>query len=173
MARPNQPDDAGANPEREQPASPIVEPDVQDSKLNLTGEKSIYQRIRLLNPKQRKIVELILAGTSPRQACFDAGFESDGPLKTIRRKMPEIMDRAGLTDQLLVEKHLTPLLSAEEVRFFKSKEDELIETPPQPALDIRLRALDMTFKLRGSYPTPDDQAPAVRDINVNIINVGA
>jgi hypothetical protein len=99
--------------------------------------------------------------------------------------MPEIMDRAGLTEAFLVEQKLRPLLDAEEVRFFKATNaiamidgkatevDDVIETPPRPALDIRLRALDMSFKLRGSYPTPDDAAPAVRDINVNIINVGA
>lgn len=187
MARkPNpEPGDAGANPGHEQSASPVIPPDVQDEKLNLSGEKSIYQRIRLLNEKQRKVVDLILAGVPPNQACHDAGFASLGPLATIKRKMPEIMDRAGLTEAFLVEKKLRPLLDAEEVRFFKATNsiamidgkpvevDAVIETPPRPALDIRLRALDMSFKLRGAYPGPEDGQQPVRDINVNIINVGA
>lgn len=44
-------------------------------------------------------------------------------------------------------KYLLPLLNAKRVQVFNSKALE--------ALDIRLRAPELAFKLKGSYPTAD------------------
>lgn len=75
--------------------------------------------------------------------------------ETIETKAREVMDECGLTDKELIEKHLKPALEARETMFFHTptKEDptrieERIKTAWQP----RIRALDVAFQLRGSYP---------------------
>jgi hypothetical protein len=71
-------------------------------------------------------------------------------LEQIRQKMPEVLDRHGFTDDSLVKKYLSPLLRANETKFFAHK-GIVKETQDVAANDIRLRALDLTFKLKGSY----------------------
>lgn len=176
---------------------PVIPHDVADQALGMTGSRSIHQRIRLLNNQQRLAVELMLAGLEPREALKRAGYASDGPLKTIQSKMPELMARVGLTDEYLINERLKPLLVAEETKFFKTTQDvveiEYVDGAPVKherkelvieqrnviANDIRLRALDMAFKLTGSYAQRNaglDETPGAdgepMKINVNIIHVG-
>lgn len=179
---------------------PIIPHDVADSVLGQTGEKSITQRIRRLNAKQRLVVELMLAGVDPGEACRRAGYASTSAVETIKSKMPELMDRVGLTDEYLINSRLKPLLDAETTKFFQTTQEILdvsardekgnaiemvkrkelvIERENVVAHDIRLKALDMAFKLRGSYAQRNaglDESLGNNDeparINVNVIHVG-
>jgi hypothetical protein len=63
----------------------------------------------------------------------------------------DLLDRYGLTDGILVEKYLKPLLKAKD-------------------LGIRIRALDMAFRLKGLFKA-DAEAP-VTGVRVILIDRG-
>ena len=173
----------------------IIPPDDQDRQLGNSGDDSLFQRVRHLSSQQRQLFDLLCQGVDPGEACAKAGYKTRGAMAILQRKIPDIMDRCGLTDEYLINSRLKPLLDAEETKFFKTsgwvprkdlegekpekQEDleytDLIETPPRPALGIRRDALDMAFKLRGSYARPDrsEEEAGSHDITVQIINVGA
>jgi hypothetical protein len=70
-----------------------------------------------------------------------------------RSSLKSTCDQHGLTDEALIEKHLKPLLQAKETKFFQHK-GRVTDSRQVPAHGIRLNALDMAFRLRGSYAAP-------------------
>jgi hypothetical protein len=77
------------------------------------------------------------------------------------------MDQMGLTDNVLIEKYLVPLLEAEETKFFKEGSKRINVA----ALGIRHTALDTAFKLRGSYAPRDPAEAAQFGIKVVIVDI--
>ena len=153
---------------------------------------------RKLTDRQRKLIEGIVEGKTGHQAALNAGYSPKNPdqsayqaMKNIGERMREVMDRLGLTDEQLIQKHLVPLLEARETKFFafrktvavpatkKRKEAvkivQVIDTREVEALGIRVSALDMAFKLRGDYAPrqleidPDTPIP-VRTIDVSDVS---
>jgi hypothetical protein len=88
-------------------------------------------------------------------------------LKQIQRKVPQIMDEMGLTDHLLIEKYLVPLLDAEETKFFNEGKKRI----NVPALGIRHTALDTAFRLRGSYAPRDPKEAEQFGIKVVVLDI--
>jgi hypothetical protein len=70
------------------------------------------------------------------------------------------MDDVGLTERALIDKHLVPLLNARETRFFQHN-GKVTDLRTVAALGIRKDALDMAFRLRGSYAPKDPQIAAI------------
>jgi hypothetical protein len=119
---------------------------------------------RELTAKQRALVRAltkikhqgkaaIAAGYSPkhaRQSAYQA-------LESIRKTAPELLARHGLDDDSLIDKHLLPLMNAEETKFFtlpvgKGKDRRLqIESRKTANWNARQNGLDMAFKIRGLY----------------------
>lgn len=154
-----------------------------------------------VTPKQAKLVEAIVGGATQKDAAIAAGYSDKNPdqsayqaLRQIGRRMPELMDRLGLTEEALIEKNLVPLLEARETRFFAYRK-QISKTPratkknPTPApivetvqvidsrevvaLGIRTAALDIAFRLRGSYaPKQIDFDPDASD-GYDVIDVSA
>lgn len=119
-----------------------------------------------LTPRQRKFIQSLATGTkTATQAALDAGYTSKHPgqaagqvLESIRAKMPEVLDRHGLTDDVLIEKHLKPLLSAKVTKHF-AHNGRVVSKRDYSDNDTRRQTLDMTFKLKGSYaPKTDEEA---------------
>ena len=111
-------------------------------------------------------------GASQKDAFIAAGYKAKHPdqgahqaLKQIQGKLPQIMDQMGLTDHLLIEKYLVPLLEAEETKFFKEGSKRI----KVQALGTRLSALDMAFKLKGSYAPRDPAEAAQYGIKVRAV----
>jgi len=75
-------------------------------------------------------------------------------LQNLKLKVPELLDRLGLSDVALIEKHLKPLLSARTTKFFQDR-GKVTGKRLVSDNDARLKALDMAFKLRGSFVQPD------------------
>jgi phage terminase small subunit len=88
----------------------------------------------------------IAAGYSPKHAR-QSGFQA---LEVIKSKMPDIMEKKGLTGEALIDKYLLPALSAEETEFAKF-EGKITDQQNVVAWGPRLTALDMAFNLRGDY----------------------
>jgi hypothetical protein len=80
------------------------------------------------------------------------------------------MDELGFTDRALIQKNLAPLLEAHEMKFF-AHEGKVVSTRKVEALNIRLDALDMAFRLRGSYAPRDAEAAAQVGVKVIIVDV--
>ena len=117
----------------------------------MAAEKSSKKK---LTPRQYAFVKNLARGASQKDAFIAAGYKAKHPdqgahqaLKQIQGKVPQIMDEMGLTDHLLIEKYLVPLLDAEETKFFNEGKRRI----NVPALGIRHAALDTAFKLRRSY----------------------
>ena len=86
--------------------------------------------------------------------------------------MPETMEKAGLTNKGLIEKYLKPALQAEETEFAKF-EGKITDSQNVVAWGPRLTALDLAFKLKGSYAPAKTTADVnVNDVRVSIVRIG-
>jgi len=137
----------------------------------MAAEKS---GLKKLTPRQHAFVKNLAKGASQKDAFIAAGYKAKHPdqgahqaLKQIQGKVPQIMDQMGLTDHLLIEKYLVPLLDAEETRFFNEGKKRI----NVPALGIRHTALDTAFKLRGSYAQRDARAAEQFGIKVVVLDM--
>jgi hypothetical protein len=118
-----------------------------------------------LTPRRVKLLKELVKGKSIVDAEKAAGYSTKYPgqsgsqaLAQIRATMPELLDRMGLTNESLIENYLKPALDAEDSRVVvlggvKNQRTKIIKTP---AWDPRLRALDMSFKLKGAYADKED-----------------
>ncbi len=127
-----------------------------------------------LTPRQHAFVKNLARGASQKDAFIAAGYKAKHPdqgahqaLKQIQGKVPQIMDQMGLTDHLLIEKYLVPLLDAEETKFFNEGKKRINVA----ALGIRHTALDTAFKLRGSYAPRDPAEAAQFGIKVVVVDI--
>jgi hypothetical protein len=80
---------------------------------------------------------------------------------------PELLERHGLGEEVLIEKYLQPLLEAHETKFFKEGKVRI----DVEALGIRHAALRTAFELHGSYAPRDPKEAAqygARIIRVDI-----
>jgi hypothetical protein len=111
-----------------------------------------------LTPQQKLLVKKLAEGMSITEAARAAGYADNGyvgqlgsqALEAIRLKMPEVLERHGLTDDSLVENYLKPALKAEETEFAKF-EGRITDQRNVVAWGPRLQALDIAFNLKGSY----------------------
>src|SRR5258708_3031839 len=108
---------------------------------------------RELTLKQARLVKELPSSDSVSEAGRKAGY-SDAPtahraLATIREKMPDVLDRHGLTADFAAQKCLK-LMDAKEKRFF-DHQGIVLQTEEVEALDIQLRALDAWAKMYGAF----------------------
>jgi len=152
--------------------TPFEVPDFEAQVLALgTHDRdSIFRKIGSLTREQKLVFHFMLSGDSPATACRKAGFKSTNPVKTIAKKIPDLMKRVGLTDEILLKK-LKSLLDAKETKFFQFQ-GGVTETREVEALGIQQSSLDMAFKLRGAYVRDAEQDRPGDLFNVQIINIG-
>ena len=130
-----------------------------------------------LTHKEQAFVRNLVNGKSLTQSALAAGYSDRHPgqsgwqaLENIRHKVPELLDRHGLTDEALIEKHLKPLLNATETKFFQHK-GKVTDSRRVPANAIRLNALDTAFRLKGSYTRPADENTERKTAKVIVVDV--
>jgi hypothetical protein len=119
---------------------------------------------RTLTAKEAAFVKYLTKGKTQADAARLAGYSEKAPrqagyqaLRHIREKMPQLLDKAGLTDEAVIDKYLRPALEAEETEFAKF-EGKITDRVNVVAWGPRLTALDMLYKLKGSYaPTEVEQ----------------
>lgn len=117
-----------------------------------------------LNSRERRLLKRLIAGDSLSKAGLAAGYSEKAPkqgayqaFQSIKRKIPDIMERIGFSNAELVTKYLRPALEAMETEFAKEK-GKITDSVDVVAWGPRLQALDMAFKLTGAYaePTPSN-----------------
>jgi len=132
-----------------------------------------------LTPQQKLLVKGLVKGLSITDAAKEAGYSEkyagqvgSQALENIRLKMPEVLERHGLTDDSLVENYLKPALQATETKFAQfegafTDEREVLAWGP------RLTALDIAFNLKGSYaPKPSATQNTAIGIKVIVEHIG-
>jgi|SRR5271156_274441 len=126
--------------------------------------KSQKKHRRNLTAKQRALVRALTKTKHLGKAAIEAGYSPKNAtqsgaqaLAAIQKTAPELLAKHGLDDDSLIEKHLIPLLNAEETKFFtlpvgKGKDRRLqIESRNTANWSARQAGLDMAFKVRGLY----------------------
>ena len=116
-----------------------------------------------LTHRERMLIKCLSQGMNVTRAALKAGYSDQNPgqsgyqaLKAIREKAPELLDRHGLTDDALIEKHLKPMLNATRTEFVKHKgkitdEREVIAWGP------RIASLELAFRIRGMYKSEQER----------------
>jgi hypothetical protein len=79
------------------------------------------------------------------------------------------MDKHGLTDDSLIREHLKPLLKARRTKHFVHN-GRIISTRQYADNDTRLAALDMAFRLKGSF-APVKTETENRSVDVLVVDL--
>jgi hypothetical protein len=129
-----------------------------------------------LKPRQFALVKSLLDGMTITEAARRAGYSKKCPgqagyqaLQNLKLKMPELLDRLGLSDATLIEKHLKPLLSAQTTKFFQHG-GKVTGKRIVADNDVRLRALDIAFRLRRSFAPTDPKLAEATGVKVIIMD---
>ncbi len=127
-------------------------------------------------PRQVALVKNLVDGMTITEAAQRAGYSKKCPgqsgyqaLQNLKLKMPELLDRLGLSDIALIEKHLKPLLSARTTKFFQHR-GKVTGKRLVTDNEARLKALDMAFKLRGSFAQEIPKLADATGVNVIIMD---
>ena len=132
-------------------------------------KKRHAKKPRALSHQQRKLIKALPKAASVSEAGRIAGYSvapaAHRALAAIQRRMPQILDRHGLTDDYLVEKCLKPGLNAKETKFF-AHEGIVTDSRTVVAWGDRRAYLDIANRLRGSYPK--EGAPNGSGITINL-----
>jgi hypothetical protein len=91
-------------------------------------------------------------------------------MQQIRGRVPDLMDKHGLTEDTLIDKYLRPLLEAERTVFFQ-KDGKVKQKVQVEALEIRLSALRECFLLHGSYAPCDPMEAAQFGVKVVVMDM--
>ena len=94
-------------------------------------------------------------------------------MKSMRDRLAWDMEHVSLTNVKLLEKYLLPALEAKAVKF-GFHQGEVVSATEVVDWSTRVSALDMAFRLKGSYPARKDVEEDTNDgsIAVNITVIG-
>jgi hypothetical protein len=130
-----------------------------------------------LKPRQVALVKNLMDGMTLTEAARRAGYSKKWPgqagyqaLQNLKLKTPDLLERLGLGDVTLIEKHLKPLLSADMVKFFQHK-GKVTAKRIVPDNDARLKALDVAFKLSAAYPPTDPKLTEPTGVQVILVDI--
>jgi hypothetical protein len=139
--------------------------------------KSGGKHKKALTPRQQKLLKYLAQGKSRKEAATLSGYSPKNAdqsayqaLRYASQSVPQLMDELGLTDRALIENHLKPLLSAKRKKYF-AHHGKVKSVREDAALDIRLDALDMTFKLKGSYAPVATESTNKNAVSVIVLDV--
>jgi hypothetical protein len=92
------------------------------------------------------------------------------PLQGIRLRVPEILDQAGYSVSVLIEKHLAPKLKATTTKLAVDK-GEFTDHVELEDHDTQLKAIDMMLRMHGAYAPKDPKEAAHFGVKVVVIDV--
>ena len=125
-------------------------------------------------PRQMKLVEERAKGKSYSEAAIAAGYSGKNALQSgyqamqqLRGRVPDLLDRHGLSEEVLIDKYLRPLLTAKETIFFQ-KDGKVKRQVNVAALGIRLSSLRTAFELHGGHAPKDLKEAAQYGVKMRI-----
>ena len=138
------------------------------------------RKVHRLTPKQTRLLIRLAKGRTLTQAAPEAGYSPKNPsqsghqaLESIRKTAPDLLARHDLDDDAIIEKHLIPMLNAEETKFFpySKKGRRLLLERNVVAWGPRGIATDMLMKIRGLYiREAENQGPQFSVVIINAAN---
>ena len=153
-------------------------------KIKLTGKRIKTrppQKRGTTNPPltllQTRLLEELPTARTVGEAAVKAGYSGKNPdqtgyqaLKSLRGRVPEILDRLGLDEETVIQKHLAPKLQAKMVHYFQ-KDGEVTEVQLSENLDIQMQAIHRIFQLHGSYAPKDPKEAAQYGVKIIKIDI--
>jgi hypothetical protein len=131
--------------------------------------------------RQEKFVKSLATGKTLAEAALDAGYSPKNAdqsgyqaLNALRGRMPQLLEKHGIGEEVLIEKHLVPLLSAHETKFFPTgikMKNKTVYSVNVEALGIRHAALRTAFELHGSYAPRDPKEAAQYGVKIIKIDI--
>jgi hypothetical protein len=127
--------------------------------------------------RQSRLAKEIAKGRSLKEAAIAAGYpakhasqSAHQALQGIRLRVPEMLNEAGYSVPVLIEKHIAPKLSAT-VTKLAVKDGKFTDTVELEDHDTQLKAADMMLRMHGAYAPKDPKEAAQFGIKVVIIDV--
>jgi hypothetical protein len=124
-----------------------------------------------------KLIEERAKGKSYSEAAIAAGYSAKNArqsgyqaMQQLRGRVSDLLDRHGLSEEVLIDKYLRPLLTAKETIFFQ-KDGKVEQRVNVAALGIRLSSLRTAFELHGSYAPKDPKEAAQFGNTVVIVDI--
>jgi hypothetical protein len=130
----------------------------------MAGKKKSRGNPRM-KARDRIFVKKMAEGATQTDAAIAAGSKSKRPDDAGHRIMKRIqesgagtslLERFGLTDEVLITKYLLPLLKATRTEFFQF-EGRVSDSREVPDNTTRRIALEMAFKIKGLFKTDGDE----------------
>jgi hypothetical protein len=123
----------------------------------------VNSKYKRLTSRERALVVNLSKGMSLSDAAIASGYSENNArqsgyqaFQVVKEKMPEILEKHGLTDSAVIDKYLLPAMEACETKFFQ-KDGFVTDQRDVIAWGPRLTALDTFYKLRGAYVSADKQ----------------
>jgi len=108
----------------------------------------------------------IAAGYSPKYAAQSAHQALQG----MRLRVPEILDKAGYSVPVLIEKHLAPKLAATTTKL-AVENGEFTDHVELEDQDTQLKAIDMMLRMHGAYAPKDPKEAAQFGVKVVMVDI--
>ena len=130
------------------------------------------------------MVKALAKGKAIGKAAIEAGYSPKNPtasgnqaIDAIRQAAPELLARHGLNDDALIQKHLIPLMNAEQTKFFSLPvgrgKTRTLQIHKRNTVDWNARrdGLDIAMKIRGLYVREaENKGPEFTVIVINAEN---
>jgi hypothetical protein len=163
--------------------------------IHMPGEKRT-QKVRGMPGKytvrQAKLVKELVTSKTVTEAAVKAGFApkharqgAHQAMKAIRGRVPDMMDRLGLSEEKIIDKYLRRNLEKKKTVFVReekvvsvgtgrAKREVVRHIVKKHVLDdnqIQLQAMDKAFLLHGSYAPRDPKEAAQFGVKVIVQNI--
>jgi hypothetical protein len=141
----------------------------------MAAKKSGKRQRNYTTARQQALVANIPTSKTLAEAAIKAGYpvanarqSAYQALQGLRGRVPDIMDRLGFGEEILIDKYLRRHLDAKKT-IFAQHEGRFRDQKRVDSLDTQVKALDMAFLLHGSYAPRDPKEAA--QYGVKIIRV--
>ncbi len=142
-----------------------------------SGKKHFGKNRQDWTERQKALIKNIPTSKTHAEAAVKAGYTLKNArqsayqaLQQMRGRIPDLMDQLGLTEEHLIDKHLRRHLNAKRTVFFL-KDGKVKDSRKTEALEIQSKALDMAFRLHGSYALRDPKEAEQFGVKVIVVDV--
>lgn len=127
-----------------------------------------------LTQRERKLLKLLRDGKTFKDAGLKAGYTQNFPrqaahaaLKNIARKVDDLWERHGLSDDEFIAQHILPALNADETKFF-AHNGKVISQRNVKAWGPRVQMIGLIAKMKGMIKEEQENlGPSFKVVVIN------
>ena len=142
-----------------------------------SGKKVDRRKAKAPSERQKKVVKARAEGKTYKESGIVAGYPAKNAaqsayqaMKGLRGRVADLLDNAGLSEQVGIEMYLKPALEATET-IFAQKDGKFRDKREVVAWHPRLAALRTLFELHGSYAPRDPKEAAQFGVKVVVMDL--